>query len=162
MSNLRARAATISAVLTIAIYAGCGDSTGPDPLVWTLAASPAYGPVTGISGTSSSDVWAVGWQGTVLHFDGSTWSKVLTGFGQDPIDVWARAPSDVWIVGTDGINPDGLGFSNHPPLQRYGRVDRREPDIRCAHEHLGFLGVRRVGYPDCGHRTTLVSSPRSY
>ena len=110
MSNLRARAATISAVLTIAIYAGCGDPTGPDALVWTLAASPAYGPVTGISGTSSSDVWAVGRNGGVLHFNGATWSKVSTGFAHTPIDVWARTPSDVWIVGTDGIIPNGFGF----------------------------------------------------
>lgn len=106
---IRNLAAAISAVLTIAIYAGCGDPTGPDSLNWTVVQSPADGPVTGISGTSSSDVWAVARVG-VLHFNGATWSRVVTGFGQAPINVWARTPSDVWIVGTDGINPDGLGF----------------------------------------------------
>jgi hypothetical protein len=108
---IRNLAGAISAALTIAIYAGCGDptGTGSHSLVWTVAQSPADGPVTGISGTSSSDVWAVGRFG-VIHFNGATWSKVQTGFAHVPIGVWARTPSDVWIVGTDGIDPNGTGW----------------------------------------------------
>ena len=94
-------AATACAVFTALVYAACGDSTGPrsDLLVWTAVQSPAAGLVTGISGTSASDVWAVGVDG-IMHFDGATWSKVETGVAaQDhPTAVWARTPSDVWMV----------------------------------------------------------------
>src|SRR4026207_2498367 len=93
-------AATACAVVTALVYAACGDSTGPrsDPLVWTAVQSPAAGLVTGISGTSASDVWAVGVDG-IMHFDGATWSKVDIGVAQDhPRAVWARTPSDVWMV----------------------------------------------------------------
>ena len=104
-------AATACAVLTALVCAACGDSTGPrsDSLVWAAVQSPAAGLVTGISGTSASDIWAVGADG-IMHFDGATWSKVETGFEQDhPRAVWARTPADVWIVGTDPTMPPGIG-----------------------------------------------------
>jgi hypothetical protein len=104
-------AAGICAVLTIATCAACGDATGtrPDSLVWRFAQSPAVGPVSGLSGTSSSDVWAAARNG-LLHFNGATWSTVSTGYAQAPTHVWARTQSDVWVVGTDGIDPHGVGF----------------------------------------------------
>jgi hypothetical protein len=113
--KVRVLAATVS-VLT-PLLTGCGDSTGPGPrLAWSMVASPSTDPLTGISGTSSSDIWIVGWNGTVLHFDGAAWSRVATGTGQDPIAVWAGSPTDVWIVGTDGIVADALG---NPTIQHY-------------------------------------------
>jgi hypothetical protein len=101
----------VIAALTSVILAGCADSTGPltDPLVWTAVEAPGIGEVTGISGTSASDIWAVGWERTVLHFDGATWSSVSTGFEQEPYKVWARTRSDVWIIGTHGTTPEGPG-----------------------------------------------------
>jgi hypothetical protein len=108
-SVIRNLAVAASAVLTIAIYAGCSDPTGPDALVWTVVQSPAVGPVSGISGTSPFDVWALASNG-IFHFNGLTWSKVQTGFGHISTDVWARTPSDVWIAGTDGIDPNAHGY----------------------------------------------------
>jgi hypothetical protein len=107
--------ATACAVFTTLLYAACGDSTGPgsDPLVWTAVQSPAVGLVTGISGTSASDVWAVGVDG-IMHFDGATWSKVETGVAaQDHARaVWPRTPSDVWMVnGPTILHYDGTTWT---------------------------------------------------
>ncbi|HEX6432749.1 MAG TPA: hypothetical protein VFZ87_00835 [Gemmatimonadales bacterium] len=68
-----------------------------------------------LSGTSSSDVWVIGnrqvncetcWgNGTVGHFDGSSWTNPREHWFVTYLAVWASAPNDVWIVGTDGDFP---------------------------------------------------------
>jgi hypothetical protein len=38
-------------------------------------------------GTSSSDVFAVGWDGTILHYDGSGWTEMMSGTDAGLTDV---------------------------------------------------------------------------
>ena len=57
-------------------------------------------------GFGSNDVTFVGAQGTVLHFDGSTFSKQATPTDQDLWGVWGAAPDDLWSVGGRGTAPD--------------------------------------------------------
>jgi hypothetical protein len=91
----------------------------------------------GISGTSSSDVWAVGHynptpseqKNLVIHWDGSGWQQLFPAdpdpANNDLWDVAAITTDDVWIAGTHGsavqpqlIHWDGSGFSpaDLPPL----------------------------------------------
>jgi hypothetical protein len=42
----------------------------------------------------------MGGGGTILHFNGTTWSSVSSGTTQDLIGVWGTFASDVWAVGT--------------------------------------------------------------
>jgi len=49
-------------------------------------------------GTSSSDVWAVGDGGDILHFDGFTWSVTQTG-GNTLNSVWGVSDTAVFAVG---------------------------------------------------------------
>jgi hypothetical protein len=65
-------------------------------------------------GSSATDVWAVGNQGLIAHFDGSRWevaeseepdgSLVYTARG-----VWLERPNDVWIIEGDRIR-HGTGW----------------------------------------------------
>ncbi|HEY6204972.1 MAG TPA: hypothetical protein VIW21_02285 [Chthoniobacterales bacterium] len=88
---------------------------------WQTVSSPsrrnAYNHLTGVSGTSSNDVWAVGytiddrtyaWQALILHWDGSKWSIVrgaALGTGYNALTrVVALAPNDVWAVGYNGTD----------------------------------------------------------
>jgi len=67
-------------------------------------ASPVTADLRGVHGFGPNDVWAVGDDATVVHFDGKVWSKVAT-----PLDavnvkprlfsVWGSSPRDVWIGG---------------------------------------------------------------
>ena len=75
-------------------YDGANWSSVPGP-------SATQAEYTSVSGTSASDVWASGPRGFVSHYDGTSWSKVLTGT-DDLLAVWASSPSDVWAVGIDG------------------------------------------------------------
>jgi len=51
-----------------------------------------------ISGTSSTDVWAVGYQNSSFGFDGGTWSaRPSPGFNESG-PIWAAGPGDYWAV----------------------------------------------------------------
>src|SRR5436305_654399 len=89
-----------------------------DGSVWTQGTVPEPGIqnyMNDISGTSATDIWAVGWyvssgstQGKTLtiHWNGSVWSQVAsTTIGtldNALIGVSAVAPDAVWAVGAQG------------------------------------------------------------
>src|SRR5262249_21587439 len=90
---------------------------------WSITASPMSAVLRDVWGTTASNVWAVGDQGTLAHFDGTRWTKVGDG---DPTastnryyGVWGTSPDDVWAVFDDtrykGWNTTvehSLGFSH--------------------------------------------------
>jgi len=55
-----------------------------------------------IWGSSSSDVFAVGSSGAILHYDGSAWSAMNSGTEESFNGVWGSSSSDVFAVGSDG------------------------------------------------------------
>jgi hypothetical protein len=57
----------------------------------------------GIWGTSSTDVFAVGANGAVLHYDGNTWDSMPTGVKYGLTGVWGSSGTDVFAVGTYGM-----------------------------------------------------------
>ena len=67
---------------------------------------PESGPLFGVWGTSPSDVFAVG-DGTILHYDGSSWSEMnvpeIDGVIPDFTGVWGASSSDVFAVGPLGV-----------------------------------------------------------
>jgi hypothetical protein len=58
----------------------------------------------GLSLDSSRDGWAVGWAGTLVHFDGNRWSTVPgpAKFKQNLLGIVMRSPADGWAVGDSG------------------------------------------------------------
>lgn len=62
---------------------------------------------------ASDDVWAVGDQGTVLHFDGVTWRAAQSGISDDLFGVWAAGPNDVWATGGSGNPSQDVGVILH-------------------------------------------------
>jgi len=57
----------------------------------------------GVSALDRNDVWAVGQQGTVIHFDGQSWRRVDAGVTGWVEAVKAFAWNDVWAGGEDGV-----------------------------------------------------------
>ena len=52
-----------------------------------------------IWGTSASDVFVVGNWGTILHYDGTTWSEMSSGTKTVLQSVWGSSASDVFVIG---------------------------------------------------------------
>lgn len=72
-------------------------------------AGPAGGsPVTAAprrrasSGSAPNSVWAVGFGGAIVHWDGTAWSPVPSGSGQGLLAVWGSGAHDVWAAGNAG------------------------------------------------------------
>jgi hypothetical protein len=74
-----------------------------------------------IWGSSSTDVWAVGTAGTILHWDGKEWLPSVSGTSEALLSVWGSGPSDVWTGSTThnllhsaGWQADGGGWELKP------------------------------------------------
>ena len=62
-------------------------------------------------GTSSTDVFAVGNWGTIIHYDGNTWSEMDSGTTNTYEGVWGTSSTDVFVVnGTTILHYDGTGW----------------------------------------------------
>ncbi len=84
-------------------------------------------------GTASTDVWAVGESGRIVHWNGSQFTEHASGTTATLYGVWAGGPADVWAVGgTPGggtgkpndvlLHFDGTGWSPSPLPQKLGRT----------------------------------------
>ena len=67
-----------------------------------------------IWGSASDDIFAVGFNGTVLHYNGTAWSVMFTG-GTSPVwlnSVWGSSDSSVFASGSDGalLHYDGTSW----------------------------------------------------
>ena len=98
---------------------------GPDPASpWELSApttpSGTYTNLVSVTGTSATDLWAVGYSRTgatydalIEHYDGHQWSSApaaplpASTSSSGLISVSAAGPSDVWAV---GYRTDGSGY----------------------------------------------------
>lgn len=61
---------------------------------------------------AADNVWAVGDDGAVRHFDGTAWAEVAGGTNFDLNAVWGTSQTDVWIAGDRGalLHWDGEVF----------------------------------------------------
>ncbi len=61
------------------------------------------GTLTGVWESGARDLYAVGDQGMVLHFDGASWTKEATGTTASLTAIWGSGADDVYAVGmSDG------------------------------------------------------------
>jgi hypothetical protein len=56
-----------------------------------------------VHGTGINDVWAVGLDGLILHWNGSAWSAATPVGGVGLSAVWSRTANDAWIGGNTNI-----------------------------------------------------------
>ncbi len=67
---------------------------------WATMASGTPHSLESIWGSGPTDIFTVGTNGTILHFDGKRWNKQAAGSTTAHlISVWGRGPSDVYAAG---------------------------------------------------------------
>jgi hypothetical protein len=81
---------------------------------WTPMTSGTSAGLQGVWGSSGTDVFAVGGNGTILHYDGSTWSPMANNSSAWLGTVWGTSGTDVFAVGDWGtiLHYDGTGWSS--------------------------------------------------
>jgi hypothetical protein len=69
-----------------------------------IVEGPVATTLRAVYGFSSNDIWAVGDESTVLHWDGHAWTKLTTPLDTMPdkprlMAVWGSSKNDIWIGG---------------------------------------------------------------
>ncbi len=90
-----------------------GDILHYDGTSWSAIDFTSENDLLDISGTSSSDIVAVGRNGFIVRFDGTTWNPENSGTTRWLRYVWAGGPGDYWAVGQEGtiLHYDGNRWS---------------------------------------------------
>lgn len=73
-------------------------------------------------------MFAVGWGGTILHYNGTDWRVMTSGTGETLSAVWGSSNADVFAVGNRGHNPS---------LRRHKLESHGERTQRLAPRRLG-------------------------
>jgi len=77
-------------------------SFGVNANEWTEMTSATSEELKGVWGISGSDVFAVGLNGTILHYDGNDWTEMISSTSAHLLGVWGISGSDVFAVGRYG------------------------------------------------------------
>jgi hypothetical protein len=94
-----------SATVTLSGSEVAQDFTANAP--WVPVTSGTANFLEGVWGTAANDVWAVGPNGTILHWNGTGWESVtnpLDGLTNGPYALWGTGPRNVFAVGNIGGN----------------------------------------------------------
>ncbi len=100
---------------------------------WTPVSNPVEndaGALTSVFMIDSSDGWAVGWLGTILHWDGNSWEAVPSPTVCDLFSVFMLSSNDGWAVGAGPINNtailhwDGISWNPVPPPEGMNAILR--------------------------------------
>jgi len=93
-----------------AVVRRSGDGT------WTAVTVDTTVSLHGVSGTSMDDVWGVGNDGVVIHYDGSDWTTTTIGTSQALWAVYAAESDKVCVVGSGGVARrwDGENWNDLP------------------------------------------------
>ena len=135
---------------------------------WKVSKTPSSGflQTVALDGTSSNDIWAVGYgytfssggdQSLVMHYDGSRWSVVPTpvlSIDNYLNDVAAISPTDVWAVGYSrtsslDIQPyflhwDGSTWSTVPTSHLSSRYNFLKSIVAVSADDVWAGGYRTV------------------
>jgi hypothetical protein len=75
----------------------------PGATRWSIVASPTNTTLRAVWGSGPNDVWAVGDNATIIHFDGTEWALASTVSDLDLHGLWGSGASDIWAVGAGGV-----------------------------------------------------------
>ena len=57
-------------------------------------------PLNAVWGSSADNVYAVGDFGSVIHWNGTKWTRMPVPGNRMLVGVWGSSPDDVWVIGS--------------------------------------------------------------
>ena len=95
-----------SLALCLGVLSSCGngdEEPQPGVFTWNVQRQPEGGDdLRGVSALDESHVWAVGVGGTILFYDGTSWTAQAGGATDTLLGVSALNETHVWAVGDGG------------------------------------------------------------
>lgn len=86
-----------------------------DDWCWQLPHPQGHG-LLGVWASARDDIWAVGVDGLIIHYDGNGWSRANVGVETDLNAIFGIARDDIWAVGELGVvlHYDGARWTSMP------------------------------------------------
>ena len=77
---------------------------------------PQVESINGIWGTSATNIFTVGFDGTILHYDGTSWSSMTSVTTAHLYSIWGSSANDIFAVGDGGtvLHYDGTSWKSMP------------------------------------------------
>ena len=90
------------------------DSNENDVTIWKEVESPTTKHLNSVYFVSENDGWAIGHNGTIIHYDGTQWQLVDSPTGSCLNEIYFIASNDGWAVGNSGVilHYDGTNWQN--------------------------------------------------
>lgn len=81
---------------------------------WTTMNSDVSVDLYAVWGTSASNIYAVGENGTIVHYDGSGWVQQSSGTSQTLLTIWGKNPNNIYVAGRQGtlLHYNGTAWTN--------------------------------------------------
>ena len=113
IDGLVGRLVLTACIILVLVLLPCAEVTAASSDGWATQTSGTTWTLYGVWGTSSTDVFAVGENGTILHYDGVVWGPMNSGVLVTLFGVWGSSSMDVFAVGQNGVicHYDGTGWS---------------------------------------------------
>jgi hypothetical protein len=70
--------------------------------------------IYGVWAAAANDAWACGNAGTMLHWDGTAWSKVPSATAQRLASIYGVSSTDIWAAGNAIVHWDGHEWTQIP------------------------------------------------
>jgi hypothetical protein len=125
-------------------------------LTWSVVPPPT-GVTEGLNsvwGTAANNVWAVGNQERILHYDGASWTSVRgSPSGMHLRTVWGRAANDVWAAGGDSQGSRAIAL--HYDGTRWTDASPRGDALRSIWGPTTGTSAYAVGNQEIGDTTTI-------
>lgn len=88
---------------------------------WTTTPNKAAA-LYAVWGGEADDVWAVGYENNIVHWNGTAWSSSLSGTTGELRSVWGARANDVWAGGANGemLHWDGRAWTSQTLSGSYG------------------------------------------
>jgi len=104
----------LALVTKLVVATAFAQSTEPPP-AWRVLPSGTKASFRAVWGTSASDVFAVGEKGTILHYDGKSWTPQQSGTTQHLNAIHGTSSNNVFVVGDKGsvLQFDGSRWVPH-------------------------------------------------
>jgi hypothetical protein len=99
---------------------------------WSVMDSGVSCNLTAVWGTSSTDVYAAGHYGTIIHYDGTAWSHMDIATAVTFHGLWGGSNDTVFAVGALGDCPNPyycIGGSGGPAIFQYNRSQWSHMDL---------------------------------
>ncbi len=69
---------------------------------WSKMKSPTREKLLSVWGTSESDVYAAGWEGELIHYDGAKWTRLGVATNRNLNAISGRSSSEIFFAGDRG------------------------------------------------------------